>query len=133
MLPYPAYPNRQDECYRILIDMMNAKSFKIILCPNYFCKLGSVIVSRSNIHTFCLFIFDFWTRGFFIYSLLCLIQFNYNLFWVNIFEYRNIFFYLCKQFLYFIYRNGILLNGVSILEMSRQYGWDSRYVVRSSK
>jgi hypothetical protein len=38
--------------------MMNAKSFNIILCPNNFCKLGSVIFSRSNIHTFCLFIID---------------------------------------------------------------------------
>ena len=31
--------------------MMNAKSFNIILCPNYFCKLGSVIFSlklRNN-------------------------------------------------------------------------------------
>jgi hypothetical protein len=39
-----------------IITMMNAKSFNIILCPNYFCKLRSVIFSRSNIHTFCLFI-----------------------------------------------------------------------------
>jgi hypothetical protein len=28
--------------------MMNAKSFNIILCPNYFCKLGSVILSRLS-------------------------------------------------------------------------------------
>jgi hypothetical protein len=37
-----------------IITMMNAKSFNIILFPSYFCKLGSVIFSRSNIHTFCL-------------------------------------------------------------------------------
>jgi hypothetical protein len=28
--------------------MMNAKSFNSILCPNYFCKLGSVILFYKN-------------------------------------------------------------------------------------
>ena len=58
---------------------------------------------------------------------------NNTLFWVSIFEHRSIVFYLSKHYFYFVYRKGILLEGVSILEINMQYCWGSRCVVWSSK
>ena len=126
------------QIWKQLIQVINTLSYLIIITYSRFKKEGPVIFLQDdgfNLGRLILYIkkqrnkknevcrkLVLWTQSF-------PLGWNNTLFWVNIFEHRSIVFYLSKQYFYFVYRKGILLEGVSILEINMQYCWGSRCVV----
>jgi hypothetical protein len=129
------------QIWKQLMQVIKTLSYLVIITYSRFKKEGPMIVLQDdgfNLGCLILYIKNKETKNEVCRKLVLWTQsfplgWNNTLFWVNIFEHRSIFFYLRKQYFYFVYRKGILLKGVSILEISIQYCWDSRCVVWSSK